>query len=306
MLLDIPISVFRNARSTDPVQSKLGAFLNSKKFREQVMYVRGIEDKTERDTAKKALPAATISGVFTKRNAEHISHYNGLICLDFDPKENPGKTAEELKAQLSEFQEVAYCGYSVSGLGVFAIIPTNNTDPNMHALAVDILGNILAEYDLYYDRSCKDVCRLRFVSFDDAPHINPTPAIFDAATLIVKHEASQEAQQLRRPRPITIPRTGADHAGSTTEKKVDRYIQAIEQSRTDVTGNYDDWMRLGMALASEFGRNGESYFHRISAMHPKYDPVECQRKYQNFLATSKSVHIGTFFHILNQKNVTIS
>lgn len=268
--------------------------------------MRGIQEKTERDAAKKALPAATISGVFTKRQADHIKDYNGLICLDFDPKENPGKSAEELKAQLSEFTEVAYCGYSVSGLGVFAIIQTNNTDPSKHAIAVDILGNILAQYDLYYDRSCKDVCRLRFISFDDAPHINPAPQIFDAAALIAQHEAAQQAEYLRRPRPVSIPRIGSDHGGSATEKKVERYIQAIEDTRTDVTSVYDDWMRLGMALASEFGRNGENYFQRISALHPKYDPVECQRKYQNFLATSKSVHIGTFFHILNQKNVTIS
>jgi len=306
VLMETPISVYRNARSTEPVTTKLGAFLNSKKFRDQVIYVRGIDDKSERDTHKKQLPAATISGVFTKRAAEHIQQYNGLICLDFDPKENPGKSAQELKEQLSQFEEVAYCGYSVSGLGVFAIIATNNTDPAKHAMAVDMLGNILSQYDLYYDRSCKDVCRLRFVSFDSEPYINPTPSIFDAATLIARHQAEQEAAALRRPRPIVVPRTGADHAGSATEKKVERYIQAIEQGRIDVTSVYEDWMRLGMALASEFGRNGESYFQRLSAFHPKYDAVECQRKYANFMSTAKSVHIGTFFHILNQRNITIS
>jgi hypothetical protein len=306
VLMDTPISVYRNARSTEPVTTKLSAFLNSQKFRQQVVYIRGIENKAERDAAKKQLPAATISGVFTKRAAEHIQKYNGLICLDFDPKENPGKSAQELKDHLSLFEEVAYCGFSVSGLGVFAIIPTNNTDPANHAIAVDMLGNILSQYDLYYDRSCKDVCRLRFVSYDDEPYINPNPRIFDAAALIRRYEAEQEAAHLRRPRPVIVPRTGGDHPGSTTEKKVERYVQAIEDSRIDVTGVYDDWMRIGMALASEFGRNGESFFLRISAFHPKFDAVECQRKYANFLATCKSVHIGTFFHIINQHNITIS
>jgi hypothetical protein len=204
-----------------------------------------------------------------------------------------------MRSILAEFDEVAYAGLSVSGAGVFAIIATNNTDPAQHSRVVDILGTVLAQCDLYYDRACKDVCRLRFVSYDPAAHWNHSPALFDARALL----AASDAQAARKPRPIILAKAQGEN--STTEKKVCRLIEQIEATNADVTGDYHDWMRIGMALASEFGPMGETYFQRISQFHPSYDPAEVAKKYDNFVRHTARVGIGTFFQILTAKNIRL-
>lgn len=302
MLTDTPISVFRNARHTEPVTAPLGAFLASRKWRGKVEAVRAIADKKARDEAKKDLPAATISGVFSRRAADGLQLYNGLVCLDFDAKENPGRTPKEMREILRTFDEVAYAGLSVSGQGVFAVIATNNTDPGAHAQVVDLLGSVLAQYDIYYDRACKDVCRLRFVSYDPEGHWNPNPTAFDAATLIADMQ-QRNNDPARRPRPVIIARSHP--TGSSTEKKVEQYLDQIEARNLDLTTNYDDWMRLGMALATEFGTGGEHYFHRISAYHPKYDHIETAKKFADFVRNARQVHIGTFFHLCNAAGIRL-
>lgn len=301
MITDTPISVFRSAQSTEPATARLGAFLDSKKYRDRVLAVRAISDKKQRDEIKKSLPAATISGVFHRRAAAAIEQYNGLVCMDFDASDNPGKTPAEMRATLREFDEVAYAGLSVSGQGVFAIIATNNTDPSRHAAVVDLLGSVLAQFDLYYDRACKDVCRLRFVSYDPEGYWNTAPAQFDATGLLIA--AQNDDDPGRRPRPISVSRNS--EPGSTTEKKVQKYIDAIDASSIDITANYEEWMRLGMALANEFGSGGEHYFQRLSQYHPKYDPREVEKKFSDFVRNSSRVHIGTFFKICNDHNIRV-
>jgi len=301
MITDTPISVFRNAKSTEQATARLGAFLDSRKYRDRVLAVRAETDKKIRDERKKSLPAATISGVFTRRSAAAIEQYNGLVCLDFDAKENPGKRPAEMRATLREFDEVAYAGLSVSGHGVFAVIATNNTDPARHAAVVDLLGAVLAQYDIYYDRACKDVCRLRFVSYDPEAYWNTTPAYFDATGILATAEVSEAS---RRPRPVVLPRSNA--AGThTNEDKVARLITEIEAQRADITADYAEWMRLGMALANEFGSRGENYFQRLSQFHPKYDPREVQKKFDDFVRNTSRVHIGTFFKILTDHNIRL-
>lgn len=301
-MTDTPISVFRSAQSTKPVTARLGAFLNSKRHRAKVLQVRAEADKTQRDELKKTLPAATVSGIFKHRSAAGLQEYNGLVCMDFDAKENPGMTPVEMRAVLAQFDEVAYAGLSVSGQGVFAIIATNNANPADHADTVDLLGAVLAQFDLYYDRACKDVCRLRFVSYDPEAHWNTAPAKFNAQELV---QLRRKEELARRPRAIKVQQQNFEE-GSTREKKVNALVEAIEARATDITGVYDDWMRLGMALANEFGPNGESYFQRISKYHPKYDPREVEKKFANFLGTSSQVHIGTFFKICNDHNIRLT
>ena len=253
----LTISYFKNARSTEPTDVNLGAFLENKKHREKVIAVRNATGD-ERNRLKKEVPAATISGTFSVRNMQGLKAYNGLVCLDFDGKDNPASTPAEMKFLLAEYEEVAYAGLSVSGSGVFAIIPTNNDDPSCHAKVVDILGALFAEDGLIYDRACKDVCRLRFISFDESPVINPKATVFDAKAVLPR----MESEALRRPRPLTFRATTT--GSEQNREKVEQYIQCVEACAQDVTNNYDDWYRLGMALASEFGGEGESYFVRIS------------------------------------------
>lgn len=306
-LFSTEISLFKSATATDPTTVTLQAFLTSKKHVKAIERLRREPEKNARDALKKTLPAATVSGTFTRRAASAIIHYNGLVCLDFDAKENPGLSPTEMKARLAEFGEVAYASLSVGGAGVFAIIPTNCTDPAQHPALVDFLGQVLTEEGLVFDKACKDVSRLRFISHDPEAYVNLTPAVFDAVTYLRRFEERQ-ARDARPPRPLVIRRDKRDRrdsSGDPTRDLVENYVSALEGSARDVTENYDEWIRLGFALASQFGIEGEGFFQRISQFHPKYDQSETSKKFANLLAEGRRIRIGTFFKIMRKHGINL-
>lgn len=294
-MFDAIISMFKNARSTEPVPVKLEAFLINKRHRDKVLAIRAASPE-QRTELKKTVVAATISGTFKVRNMEGIAYYNGLVCLDFDGKENPSHTPESMKAILADYSEVLYAGTSISGSGVFAIIPTNNQDPAAHAALVDILGGLFQQEGLTYDRACKDVCRLRFISVDDAPVWNPEAAVFDAKSVLPRM-----GDPVRKPRPIRFNRPSS--GSEENRNRVEAYIQAVESCGQDVTYNYDDWIKLGMAIASEFGLDGESYFMRISQISSKFDHDYAVKKYQHLARNVHRIKLGTFFQILKNQGI---
>lgn len=304
------ISVFRDARSTEPATATLRQFLFSKKYTEKILALRAYPDKTSRDEVKKTLPAATISGTFTRRAAANITSYNGIVCLDFDAGDNPGKTPDEMKATLSEFDAVAYAAVSVGGAGVFALVPTNCTDPTQHARVVEFIGQLFAQYDIYYDRACKDVSRLRFVSFDPEAYVNADATRFDAVRCLGLID-QRTNNDLRKPRAIVVrqgkPQRDGDQypasGGGNTRERVEACLDAIDRTNTDITQNYDDWFRLGMALGNEFGFDGETYFHRISRFHADYKYTECAKKYQGLSKNGRRIRIGTFFTICKKYKI---
>ena len=302
MITDLQISVFKSAKSTEGVTSRLITFLKSTKWKENILSIRSLQDKNQRNNLKKTLPAATISGVFKKRAADQISLYNGLVCLDFDEGDNPGKTPDEMKACLREFDEVLYAGLSVGGKGVFAIIATNNDDPTRHPEVVAILGQAMSQYDLYIDQACKDVSRLRFVSYDPDAYWNQTPAFFDAKMLLKKMQHVQ--RDIRKPRPLIV-RQAHTHSTDKTMAKVEALVSKIEAQRVDMTDNYDDWIRAGFSLANEFGAAGEGFFLRISQFNSKFNHQEAEKKYAEFVRNGRRIKIGTFFKICQDNGITL-
>jgi hypothetical protein len=207
-----------------------------------------------------------------------------------------------MKGILKDIDEVAYAGLSVSGKGVFAIIETDNTDVRRHSELVEWIGNLLTTAGLQYDRSCKDVSRLRFVSKDVNAYIATNPQILPTAAIF---HAIDTARDNRPPRPIRI-KSPVYSGTDTSRKKVESYVEVIENQRIDLTKDYQAWINLAFALANEFGTSGEDYFHRISSNNPKYNFSEAEKKYHNAIKTgSGRIKIGTFFALANQAGVRI-
>lgn len=81
-------------------------------------------------------------------------------------------------------------------------------------------------------------------------------------------------------------------------------LSRVEASCIDLTGSYQDWIKLGFAFAREHGEAGRGYFHRVSRFHPKYSYSECDKKYDHCLKESKgATNIGTFFYLAQQAGV---
>jgi len=292
-IFDKQISVFTNAFHTSPDGVyPIHNFLNPpEQVRLSVQSVRDEQEKTVRNDLKKYLPAATISGVFSSRSLRGLIEYNGIICLDFDQADNPDWTPETIKEHLAAIPEIAYAGTSCSGGGVFALIQTNNTNPALHGRIVDFLRACFLQDGLQIDVACKDVCRLRFVSYDPDPLINPMPEVYDAVAYIER--ANRNATQPR-------PASGQHNAGIRLEK----YVECLEGRRVDITNAYEKWVLVGLALASELGTAGETIFQRVSQFHPKYDPVATAKKYAELCRSgSGRVTIATFYKFCHENGI---
>jgi hypothetical protein len=90
------------------------------------------------------------------------------------------------------------------------------------------------------------------------------------------------------------------------DNDIETYITAIEQSRTDITGNYTVWRDIGFALAEEYGETGRDYYHRVSKNYSGYDSKECDTQYGNCLqAKGHGITIATFYHHAHQSGIKV-
>ena len=159
-----------------PCEITLSNFLKiGKLFISTIENIRSIQDKATRDKIKKTqLPAGTLSATLLTRDSkleleDKLKVYNPLLTLDFDNLPD----IEEAKHILATLPYVYYAGLSVSGRGLFAIIPIAAEDHTQHKTYFHALEKEMQTLGLTIDKACKDVTRLRVVSYDENPYINP-------------------------------------------------------------------------------------------------------------------------------------
>ena len=220
---------------------------------------------------KVSIPGVTPSGTFSHRAAGNIIHHSGIIALDFDAKDNEDFPADEIAT--SRFCWAMH--RSVSGFGWVVYV---KIDPERHLDAFLALEKHFAnEYKVVADPSCKDVSRLRFVSYDPDLYLNTQAAVWKKYL----------------PKKTVMPR-GKYYVH--TNNDIEHVINQIRAKGIDLTNEYHDWLKIGMGIASAYGENGREYFHQISSVSSKYNQQECDRKYTNFTKTNNgSVSIASFF-----------
>ncbi len=283
-IFDRVVSVFSNVRDTEPLEMKLIEFLAlGHLYKEQIKRLRYCSDKEVRNYYKKQLPMMTTSGVFRGgRKADCLVAHSGLICIDIDEDDNTGiPDFEYLKENvLSRIEEVAYAAKSVGGAGYFAIIPLKY--PGQHKRQFKKLQEQFAELGITIDAACSDVCRLRCLSYDEAPYINEEAVAYTGVY-----------NEPRQPQWQSWQRNGF---ADDTDERVYQACKEIELRKIDMTDNYEDWIAIGFSLAT-LGDAGREYFHIVSRQSPKSKPRETEQKFSSFLLScSNGDSIGIFFY----------
>ena len=101
-----------------------------------------------------------------------------------------------------------------------------------------------------------------------------------------------------------IPTKSATQKVAVVDNDIETYITAIEQSGTDITGDYAVWRDIGFALAEEYGESGRDYYHRVSKNYSGYDTKECDTQFNNCLqAKGHGISIATFYHYTHQSGI---
>lgn len=290
------ITKYKNLKSTkEGVNVNLFELLKDESYKDLVLKIRSLSTKEEKRILKEMMPCVTISGTFSERKADGLIKHSGFICIDIDGHENPNVLDfEAFRNDLSNITNIAYCGLSVGGNGVFCLIPLSNTDKHKeHFEAIELCFNKLG---VVIDKSCKDVSRLRICSYDPDAYFNENAIVFNQfleyKTKVISKKKSSEY-------PIAISKIKKEYTNDSSEKRIIRIINDINLSGTDITDTYENWFKIGCALSNHFGEQGRDIYHELSKNHSRYSPEVTDSQFDECLKSSVSnpIGIGTFFFI---------
>lgn len=284
------ISVYNGVTDNTGTRMPLGTFLFCKEYKDDILRLRAVFDKETRNALKRSLPQATISGVFSPTRAKYnLSQHSGLICVDIDAKDNPDILDwETLKQDLSVLPQIAYCALSVSGKGLFLVIPLRY--PEKHLQQFRQLQIDFRKMGIMIDSACSDITRLRCLSYDEHPIINENATLY-------------EGVYVEKPKHKSFP-TCFIYEGENTSVEVAVYCRKIQQCGIDITASYDDWLKVGCALAT-LGESGRSLFHICSRQNAKYNAAKTDKMFTDLLRRNyQQVNIGTFFWMCKQYGIT--
>ena len=276
--LNVDVSIYKSYFDNVGTKCNLFDFLTTNKYRQQVEQVRTVTDKKQRDKIKQKLPAVTVSGLFEKRNLQSSCTPTNLICLDFDNIGNLPALFEYLKT----LPFIAFAGYSVSGKGIFAIVPIQSTDnflEHFYALQIDFAAS---GYTI--DQTCKDVTRLRGASYTERPYIN--------------HQASTYTKTAAPAAPAaqTTPRPKHTNTNTQTDKAVQIAIdRAAKKGLMFVDGSRANYTVFVAGLLNRFGIEQNEAFYTLDSVIGIGSYTEHKNRFFDVYRRYKSEHNTTHF-----------
>lgn len=244
-------------------------------------------EKTNRYTGEKFMAREMVS-----RRQAHLLQHTGFLCIDIDRQDN--QSLQDMKVILRTLRhrpEVALCMKSCSGTGYFVLIQLEY--PQYHKEQFAALLREYAALGITIDRKCSDVTRVRFASYDADPYVNPNAFRYTGLILETQVLAPKAA----------VGRTYQESDDDLVQK-VERLVRKLEALRIDITYEYDVWYKIGISLANLGYARGLEYFKRVSAISPKYNEYDCQRKY-DYNSTPGTISIAYFFARCKEAGVTL-
>ncbi len=277
---------------------------------------KAAKESDEYRQTKTFLPGATLSGLFEPREVEvekvnrrtgekftvremvsrrgpHILQHTGFLCIDIDHQDN--ESLGDMKSVLRTLRhrpEVALLMKSCSGTGYFALIPL--LYPQYHKEQFRALLREYSALGIQIDRKCGDVTRIRFASYDDHPYINEKALSYAGLEIT--------SQQVLAPKAAVY--APSNESDDDLVKRVERLVERLEQTQTDIVDDYDVWIRVGMAL-STLPNRGYEFFDRVSRINSsKYNVEEVKRKYE-YNAGPSTISIAYFFARCKDAGITL-
>ena len=265
--------------------------IRSEKWAQRTMRLRSLTSAVERREYKAYnLDFVTFSGVFKTRRNSALLEYSNLICIDIDHIGNE-KEIREMQQRFVEDEylmpQLIFRSPSGDGLKMVIRCDSKAVHNKRHSSVLQYIERV---YDVRPDNT-PDVARACYLCRDEMAYFREEWG--NVATPL--HEESVEKKVCLEKKGGRIPLQATDY------ERIECIIRRIEGNRRDVTTPYRKWFRIGLALASIFGENGRSLYHRISRFYDGYTPQETERQYNYCMRyTNHTTNIGTLIYLLNE------
>ncbi len=241
--MEYKISVFKDLFKTKDIPyivdlEKIIQRIKVGKSIEIIEKVRNAPNKKEADFVKQNLPCILFAGQFSERNGNGLTEHSGLMCVDFDKYENDEVMLQH-RTLLERNPHFLLLFTSPSGNGTKGVvripIATKETHPKYFTA-------FQKEFDFdYWDKSCSNVDRVCYESYDPDIYVNLEATIFEPKLIDVGYSNSEKVPLI----PVT------------DEDKIIERIMAFDWKKDFVEGERNAFI---FDLASMFCEYGISQY----------------------------------------------
>jgi len=283
--LDVKVSLFSGFKNPIPVRTvSLYDWLTvtDENLLNYVERVRSMSDKKLQKPLKESFYAITPSGVFSHQRNDSLVSASGFISIDID--DMPPQLA---KQKLAVLPFISYIGESVSGNGVWALIPIASVKTFSEHF-YHIKNYMMESVGIKIDGSCGNLSRLRGYSFDKNAYFNLSAETYTGVYIMPVIERKSFS------------------GGDNDDRRFSMLLDKLDDTGVDITSSRQDWVKIGIAIAGRYGDAGESYFHRISDKNAGYTQRECSKQYKSFLRSRSCVSMSSVFWIAKGYGVMLN
>lgn len=301
---------------------QLFELIHGDKYKNTTDTLRSISDDKERKEYKVShFDFVTPSCTSTRRCAEAVTKHSSILAIDID---DYAGDIDLLKSDLIRdpqlFTLMAF--KSPSGKGLKWLVLINLSQASHHDWFIAIEEYLKQTYHVEIDTHCKDVCRSCFLPHDEYAYINDMLTNSDNDDVEVESilntelwikQAKQHTSQTPEKPSIASSKTSSYPVtfGSHQDDEDEGFMKLVEYLKAhgiNLTASYDDWTRIGLALANHFGEPGREIFHELSQADSRYNPTECDKKYNSYLRGSSSAttcNLATIFYLAKQQGIDL-
>lgn len=254
-------------------------------WQDLVIKCRTIKDKAERDAFKRTMPTTTLSGKFKYRKDDKLMEHSGYLNIDLDDLDN----LNQVKRALEKDKYVVSCFQSTSGTGLRVIF---KVDEGKHRESfLGITQYLYERYDQISDPNGISPSKPYVVSFDPGLYLNPDIDEVPVWNKFVKEKVFKRKDDF------------VHNAGD-----FEMILKQITGRGVNICESYQDWLKVGMAIASQFGEAGRQYFHDVSVQSLKYVFKKADKQYDYCLKAhgTKQANISSFYFLAKEAGVNIA
>lgn len=215
------------------------------KSKETVLKIRSSKDKTTVNKIKSTLPCIIFGGTFSQRNGNGLIKHSGLMCVDFD-KYKDSETMESHRIILQKNPHFLLLFVSPSGNGFKGVVRIPESTKETHS---KYFSEFQKKFDFdNWDKSCSNVDRVCFESYDPEIFVNYNATVFDPILVDKGFEISQKIPLI----PIT------------DEDKIIERIMAFNWEKDFIDGEKNNYIFDLAGAFCEYGisqNTAESYLY---------------------------------------------